>query len=142
MIRGGMVTYFVRDVEAAVRFYVETLGMKLVEQAPGWSVIDAGDGLRIGLHAAKDASPSRPAKVQGAQGVQSGQASAAGSPSSLVLTFFSKLPIHQAVAILENRGVSFTVQELDSGMVANFCDPDGNALCLYEPSPPNLRNEG
>src|SRR5947207_136105 len=51
MIRGGLVTLFVRDVEHAVRFYVESLGMKLVEQAgTGWAVIDAGDGFRIGLH--------------------------------------------------------------------------------------------
>ena len=35
MIRGGLVTLFVRDVGRAVRFYVETLGMKLVELVLG-----------------------------------------------------------------------------------------------------------
>ncbi|MDF2692206.1 MAG: hypothetical protein K0S65_589, partial [Labilithrix sp.] len=33
MIRGGAVLFNVRDVGHAVRFYVETLGMKLVEEA-------------------------------------------------------------------------------------------------------------
>ncbi|MCL2778877.1 MAG: VOC family protein [Polyangiaceae bacterium] len=126
MIRGGLVIYFVRDVEVAVRFYVETLGMKLVEQEPRWSVIDAGDGFRIGLHAAKDAPANEANETSSDTG-------ASISPISPGVTFFSKLPIHQAVAILENRGVSFTVQEIDSGTIANFCDPDGHPLCLYQP---------
>jgi catechol 2,3-dioxygenase-like lactoylglutathione lyase family enzyme len=123
MIRGGLVIYFVRDVEVAVRFYVETLGMKLVEQAPHWYVVDAGDGFRIGLHAAKDASACEPKHPAGAT----------SSFSSPVINLFPKLPIHQAVAILENRGVSLTTQDIDSGTIANFCDPDGNPLCLYQP---------
>ena len=38
MIDGGIVRLPVKDVDASVRFYVETLGMKLVELSEdGWS---------------------------------------------------------------------------------------------------------
>ena len=57
MIRGGLVTLFVRDMKRAVGFYVETLGLKLVEDGgPHWAVIDAGEGFRIGLHASAESS--------------------------------------------------------------------------------------
>lgn len=104
MIRGGQASLGVRDVASAVRFYIETLGMKLVAERNGAAVIDAGDGFLFALE-------------QGA------------APAKTALTFFPKVPMSEAIAIFENRGVSF---ELDGG-VARFADPDGNALCLAEP---------
>lgn len=115
MIRGGLVTLYVRDVSHAVRFYVETLGMKLVEEATAanvtWAVIDAGEGFRIGLHAGD-------ATLHGA-----------GAPS---IGLSPKLPLDEAVAIFENRGVVFTRKEEGAVRLANFADPDGNALYLFE----------
>lgn len=115
MIRGGLVTLTVRDVSHAVRFYVETLGMKLVEEAnEHWAVIDAGEGFRIGLHGG--APESRPASE--------------GAPS---IGLQPKLPLSEAVAILENRGVVFDRKGGGAVELAHFHDPDGNALYLWEP---------
>ncbi len=113
MIRGGMVSLPVRDVAGAIRFYVETLGMKLVEETlpdanPPWAVIDAGDGFHIALRRGKSE----------AEGVRVGLA--------------PKIPIAEAIAILENRGVTFAVTKEGDVTLATFQDPDGNALYLYQ----------
>jgi catechol 2,3-dioxygenase-like lactoylglutathione lyase family enzyme len=112
MIRGGLVTLFVADVESAVRFYVETLGMKLVETADSAvAVIDAGDGFRVALHAGGAATAT------------------AGTPE---VGFYPKIPIREAIAILENRGVTFNVVEGVLVTTARFTDPDGNVLSLRQ----------
>jgi catechol 2,3-dioxygenase-like lactoylglutathione lyase family enzyme len=112
MIRGGQVTLEVREVNRAVRFYVETLGMKLVEEAGAESaVIDAGEGFRIGLH--------------------KGGASAEGAAAP-ALSLTTKVPLGEAIAIYENRGVRFDVNGDGVATVARFRDPDGNALQLVQ----------
>ncbi|MBA3376579.1 MAG: VOC family protein [Actinobacteria bacterium] len=117
MIRGGLVTLFVREVGAAVRFYVETLGMKLVEQAgTGWAVIDAGEGFRIALHSHFETRGS----VEGR---------GAHSPS---VGLYPKVPIREAIAIFENRGVKFDVKDDGPVTLAHFRDPDGNVLYLCQ----------
>ncbi|MDB4943016.1 MAG: hypothetical protein JWP97_2550 [Labilithrix sp.] len=110
MIRGGHVTFSVRDVGRAVRFYIETLGMKLVEETGDrWALIDAGEGFHIGLLQAADAAPST---------------------AAVGLT--PKVPLAEAVAIYGNRGVTFDVRS-DGGITrAHFHDDDGNALYLVE----------
>lgn len=96
----------VRDVGRAVRFYVETLGMKLVEEASdGAAVIDAGEGFCVELRRGDTAS-------------------------SQAVTLHPKLPLPDAVAILENRGVEFTIEESAGTRIARFRDPDGNLLAL------------
>ena len=110
MIRGGMVMLNVSDVARAVRFYIETLGMKLVEESDGAAVIDAGEGFRIALRA----------------GVGPGG-------SSLAVTLYPKVPIDEAIAIYENRGVTFTTERTDRLVTARFRDPDANLLCLVQP---------
>jgi catechol 2,3-dioxygenase-like lactoylglutathione lyase family enzyme len=120
MIRGGLVTLFVRDVDRAVRFYVETLGMKLVEEGgKHWAVIDAGDGFRIGLHPSPPSPPSP--TPEGGRG--------AFAPS---IGFNAKVPIREAIAILENRGVRFDVTDDGPVTLAHFKDPDDNALYLCQ----------
>src|SRR4051812_40300252 len=99
MIRGGMVRLPVADLERAMRFYIETLGMKLVEETAEVAVIDAGEGFRIGL----TKTPSAIAPI--------------------TIALYPKMPLTEAVAILENRGVAF---ERD----ARFHDPDGHVLAL------------
>lgn len=120
MIRGGLVTLFVRDVGKAVRFYVETLGMKLVEEgAAGWAVIDAGEGFRIGLHETH-ASAIDPVTRE----------SRGALTPSIGLT--PKVPIREAIAIYENRGVVFEVKDEGPVTLAHFRDPDDNALYLCQ----------
>ncbi len=115
MIRGGLVTLFVRDVDRAVRFYVETLGMKLVEEASsrgGWAVIDAGDGFRIALH-------------------EGGAAEGRGAFAPSV-GLYPKVPIREAIAIYENRGVTFDTKDDGPVTLAHFRDPDDNVLYLCQ----------
>ena len=51
LIRGGSPTVFVSDLDTAVRFYTETLGLGLQYRAgEHFAMIDAGSGLTIGLH--------------------------------------------------------------------------------------------
>lgn len=111
MIRGGAVILDVSDVGRAVRFYVETLGMKLVrEAADGSAVIDAGEGFLIELRVSD--TPS------------------GGAGPSVHL--YPKVPIREAIAIYENRGVTFTVEETTDAIVARFRDPDAIPLCLVQ----------
>lgn len=107
MIRGGFVTLPVSDVERAVRFYVETLGMKLVEDGgAARAVIDAGEGFRIALE------------------------KGAGGGGAVRLDLAPKIPLAEAVAILDNRGVAFRREKDGVVEIAVFADPDGNALAL------------
>lgn len=111
MIRGGALVLSVSDVERAARFYIETLGMKLVEEQPdGTSVIDAGEGFHIALR--KGDAPG-----------------AAPAPTVLL---YPKVPIDEAIAIYENRGISFTVDRTGGMVIARFRDPDANQLSLVQ----------
>lgn len=114
MIRGGQVTLPVRDVNRAVRFYVETLGMKLVEEAgAARAVIDAGEGFHLALVLA-DRPPTSGSRASGD-----------GTPT---VGLSPKVPLAEAVAIYEMRGVVF--EQRDGA--AYFRDPDDNALFLYQ----------
>src|SRR5688572_12701364 len=104
MIRGGLVALHVKDVAVSVRFYIETLGMKLVEEVGSKSaVLDAGDGFRIALHA---------------------ESHVAADPSSVEIGLVPKVPLREAIAIFENRGVAFDVRDEGARTVARFRDPD------------------
>ena len=98
MICGGTVVVHVADVASAIRFYIETLGMKLVEERAGESVIDAGEGFLLAVRI-------------GTQRLRAGD-----------IELRTKIPLAQAIAIYENRGVVFTD--------GRFQDPDGNAFTL------------
>lgn len=116
IISGGMPTIFVGDMDAAVRFYTEALGLKLLERHGNhWASIDCGHGLTIGLH---PASAQRPA----------------GRVGSMTIGFYASEPIREAVAKLKARGVVFRGDIVDDTqlLIANFQDPDGNPFYLAE----------
>ena len=109
MIRGGLITLAVKDVGLAARFYIETLGMKLVEELGStWAVIDAGDGFRIALR------------------------SDVSSTQTMPVGLIPKVPLREAIAIFENRGISFDVSDDGPRTIARFRDPDGNSLYLSQ----------
>jgi catechol 2,3-dioxygenase-like lactoylglutathione lyase family enzyme len=101
MIRGGAVVLGVADLSRSVRFYVETLGMKTVAETEGAFVIDAGEGFLIELRSGHTVSRA-------------------------TLKFYAKVPLAEAIAIYENRGVVFQRSE----GAGSFTDPDGHELVL------------
>jgi catechol 2,3-dioxygenase-like lactoylglutathione lyase family enzyme len=117
MISGGNATIFVSNMDAAVRFYTDALGLRLTNRfGDAWATIDAGKGLTIGLH---PASPKYPAP---------------GTKGSMVLGLEIDEPIETVVARLNERGVRFngSIVEDDAGKFAQFEDPDGNWMYLWE----------
>jgi catechol 2,3-dioxygenase-like lactoylglutathione lyase family enzyme len=116
MITGGIVTVFVSDMDRAVRFYTDTLGLKLIYRFGNqWASIEAGGGLMIGLHPASEPSP-------------------AGRKGSTVIGLALNQPIDGVVADLKKRGVkvSSDILEDNASRVAYLEDPDGNELYLNE----------
>lgn len=117
MISGGNATVFVSNMDAAVKFYVEVLGLKLTNRFDdAWATIDAGKGLTIGLHPASSKYP------------------APGSKGAMVLGLEIDEPIATVVERLTGRGVRFTgtVVEDTGGKFAHLEDPDGNEMYLWE----------
>ena len=115
MIEAGIATVFVTDMDRAVDFYTNTLGLKLRMRADNyWAEVVAGD-LVIGLH---PASPENAAGVRGS--IQIG------------LTVTESLD--DAVKELASRGVAFAGPIVDDSAVrlAFFPDPDGNVHYLCE----------
>lgn len=89
MFRGGHLRVPVTDLPRAVRFYVETLGMKLVKDAPDAPVFDAGDGLILCLSRAHGTpNPTQPL-------------------ASLVV----KGELTSSLSVLENRGIRINKQD-------------------------------
>ena len=119
MIAGGNATVYVSDMDRAVRFYVETLGFKLVvRHEDHWAEVDAGGGLILGLH---PASPHAPKP---------------GTSGSISIGLAVNAPIAEVVAVLSNRGVVFQGPVVENGPIklAYFGDPDGTSLYLCESS--------
>ena len=112
MYQGGNVTVMVSDMDRAVRFYTEALGLTLkLRYGDGWAEVQ-GPGITLGLH------PARPGGPTGGQ--------AGGLSIGLQVD-----DLDAAVATLEKRGVEFRgVIEGQGVRLANFQDPDGTPLYL------------
>jgi catechol 2,3-dioxygenase-like lactoylglutathione lyase family enzyme len=105
------VFYYVSDIERAVSFYAETLGLKVVSRdvVARFEI----DGVLFELVPAPNE-----AKLQG------------GGNARLCLQVND---IHQAVKDLQTKGISTSqVQDKGKGMLASFEDPDGNEVYLWQ----------
>src|SRR5436190_22409943 len=112
MFSSGNVTVYVSNMDRAVRFYSETLGLKLAYRfGDHWASLEVGKGLTIGLHPASDELP-------------------AGRKGSMNIGLELSGSIHEAMKVLEAKGVKFLspVNEGKSGSFVSFEDPDGNPL--------------
>ncbi|MBV9770216.1 MAG: VOC family protein [Bryobacterales bacterium] len=118
MISGGNITVIVSNMNNSVRFYTEVLGMKLTNRfGDHWATVDAGKGLTIGLHPA------------------SSKYAAPGTGGGMMIGLEIDEPIQQVVNRLQSKGVHFAgpiVNDEGSGSFADFKDPDGNSLYLWE----------
>lgn len=119
MITGGNATVFVSNMDRAVRFYTEVLGLRLTNRfGDHWATVDAGKGLTIGLHPASAKYP------------------APGTKGGMMLGLEIGTSIEQAVALLTERGVSVSgIIRAPEGNFVDMEDPDGNPIYLWEVSP-------
>ncbi|MFI5204044.1 MAG: VOC family protein [Flavobacteriales bacterium] len=103
------VTVMVSKMDTALKFYTETLGLKLINQyGEHWAEIE-GPGITIGLH------PSR--EMERAH--------------NLSISFGVK-DIAKTKAELEKKGVVFNMHDDTQVKLAFFKDPDGNTLYLAQ----------
>jgi catechol 2,3-dioxygenase-like lactoylglutathione lyase family enzyme len=121
LIRGGSPTVFVADLDRAIRFYTQVLGLGLHYRAgEHFAMIDAGAGLSIGLHPGGEGPP------------------VPGTPGCIQIGLNVTGPNEDVVETLRVRGVTFVPRKgrviTDDGSVklAFFHDPDGTELYLCE----------
>lgn len=117
MVSGGNATIFISNMDRAIHFYTEVLGMKLSNRfGDHWATVDAGKGLTVGLHPASTKYP------------------APGTKGAIMLGLEIDEPIETVVSRLSDKGVRFTgsiVQET-SGKFVHLEDPDGNEIYFWE----------
>lgn len=116
MYSGGNVTVYVSNMDRAVKFYTDVLGLKLVYRfGDHWASVHAGKGLTIGLHPASEEMP-------------------AGRKGSMSIGLELDGSIDDAVARLRANGVHFSgdVNRAKAGSFIGFEDPDGNQLYLAQ----------
>src|SRR6186997_1021451 len=97
MYSSGNVTVYVSNMDRAVKFYSETLGLKLAYRfGDHWASIELGKGLTIGLHPASSEMP-------------------AGRKGSMTIGLELSGSIHEAVRVLEAKGVKFSGPVINEG---------------------------
>jgi len=119
MITGGNVSVYVSDMDRAVDFYVNKLGLKLSQRlGTHWAEIKVGDSLVIGLHPKSDKGP------------------APGTRGAMSIGLNIDEPIDHVVQRLSANGVQFcgpVVRDEMAGLSFAFLgDQDGNDLYLCE----------
>jgi catechol 2,3-dioxygenase-like lactoylglutathione lyase family enzyme len=103
------VTVMVSNMDRAIKFYTETLGLKLGKRyGDHWAEIQA-PGMTIGLH------PSKEKHQKGSV--------------SIGLNVESR---DKAVEELKKKGIEFHLKDDDATKLAFFHDPDGTELYLCE----------
>jgi predicted enzyme related to lactoylglutathione lyase len=120
MISGGNATVFVSNMDRAVQFYTEVLGLKLTNRfGDNWATVEAGKALTIGLH---PASPKYPAP---------------GTKGAIMIGLEIDEAIEGVVARLNDRGarVKGSIARDGSGNFVHLEDPDGNEIYLWETHP-------
>ena len=104
----------VSDMERALQFYGDTLGISVRENHGEWAELEL-DGLTIGLNARESEQP--------------------GPEGGAVISFRPDGELEEAVDELQRKGVEVVdgITEHQWGRIAAFKDPDGNSLELFEP---------
>lgn len=120
MISGGNATIFVSNMDNAVHFYTEVLGLKLTNRfGNSWATVEAGKGLTIGLHPASEKYP------------------APGTKGAMMLGLEIDEAIDKVLAQLTKSGVRIkgSVMREEAGNFVHLEDPDGNEMYLWEVNP-------
>jgi catechol 2,3-dioxygenase len=121
MIYGGNATVYVSNMDTAVRFYTEVLGLKLTNRFGNhWATVQAGKSLTIGLHPSKPNHPK-----PGTHG---------SVHVGLVLSQDETIDAY--AARLRRHGVEVTgIIESEAGNYINLVDPDGNPIYVGDWDP-------
>ena len=117
MISGGNATVLVSNMDRAIRFYTDVLGLRLLNRfGDHWATVSAGTGLTIGLHPASE------------------KYAAPGTKGGIMVGLEIDEPIEALMAQLKDKGVQFTgaVVEETAGKFIHLEDPDGNEMYLWE----------
>jgi predicted enzyme related to lactoylglutathione lyase len=117
MISGGNATIIVADMDRSIHFYTQVLGLRLTNRfGNDWATVSAGEGLTIGIHPASTKYP------------------APGTKGAIILGLDIDQPIEQVLRQLTKHGVQIkgSIARTDPGNFANFEDPDGNEIYLWE----------
>ena len=118
MIQDITATIYVSDMDRAVDFYTNVLGLPLAGRwGNEYASIDTGKGAAIGLHPARAPHSPRP-----------------GTKGAIQIGFTVDKPLDDVVRDLQARGVKFRGPVIDDVQVriALFGDPDDNDLYLIE----------
>jgi catechol 2,3-dioxygenase-like lactoylglutathione lyase family enzyme len=116
MLSGGLAIVYVSSMDAAVRFYSETLGLELTNRyGDAFATVEAG-GLVIALHPQTEHTPKP------------------GTKGSMVLGLVADGPVDRVVSRLAERGVRVAgrVNASELRGYVEIADPDGNAIYIYE----------
>jgi catechol 2,3-dioxygenase-like lactoylglutathione lyase family enzyme len=121
MITGGNATVYVSNMDNAVRFYTEVLGLKLTNRfGDNWATVQAGTTLVIGLHpwSAKFPRPGTRGAVQLGFFL---------SPGASLEALAARLRQHGVVA-------SAVIASIEANYI-QFEDPDGNPIYVGDRNP-------
>ncbi|MEH6579811.1 MAG: VOC family protein [Amphritea sp.] len=116
MINGGTASVYVSDLDRAIAFYTDKLGLTLQARVgETWAEIDAGKGLVIGLHPASSAESPAP-----------------GARGAINIELAVREPMEAVVKALQQRGVVFNgpIKKFEAVHIASFSDPDQNVILL------------
>jgi catechol 2,3-dioxygenase-like lactoylglutathione lyase family enzyme len=121
MIYGGNATVYVSNMETAIRFYTEVLGLKLTNRfGDHWATVQAGTSMVIGLH---PWNPSHP--KPGSRGAV-----------QLGLVVSQDVPIARLAERLRRHGVEVSdILATVAGNIITFADPDGNPIYVGDWDP-------
>jgi catechol 2,3-dioxygenase-like lactoylglutathione lyase family enzyme len=119
MIAGGHAIVYVSNMDAAIRFYTEVLGLRLTNRyGDHWATVEAGR-LVIGIHPQTPRTPTP------------------GTKGSVMLGLTIDEPVERVVSRLAASGVRTTgpVIRGEGGTFVEIEDPSGNSIYLWEEQP-------
>lgn len=113
----AFIHYCTQNLEQAIEFYRDVLGLKLLVQNEEWVEFEVGDQ-RLALRLVDPWTEStEPPNANGA------------------MIWLETRPIEKTIDILKNKKTKFinNLEVFSYGKTAIFRDPDGNQIGLYEP---------